>query len=120
MYKKEEVFNIRNKPYELTPIDEQIYNEIGYVLHQVDDPYSEHSHIVYKEHFGTILNQKIISVNIKGNTSATMWYLNREAEKDCRDLELTEKEKELLLLKHKELMNGYWAGAKTKTLHLAE
>ena len=40
MYKKEDVFNIRNSQYNLTPVDEQIYNKIGYVLHQVDPNYS--------------------------------------------------------------------------------
>lgn len=108
MYKKEEVFNIRNSEYTLTPIDEKIYNETGYVLHQVDKPYSEHAHIVYKEHFGTILNQKIISVNVNGDMRAEEWYLNRWGEKDYRDIQLTEKEKELLTLKHKEMLEGFW------------
>lgn len=108
MYDKEKVFNIRNSEYELTPIDEQIYDEIGYVLHQVDPNYSEYSQIVYKQHFGTILDQKLISVNTKGKMSAYRWYLNRYVEKDVEELELTEKEKELLQLKYEELMNGYW------------
>ena len=108
MYKKEEVFNIRNNDYELTPIDEQIYKDIGYVLHQVDPNYSEYSQIVYKQHFGTILDQKIISVNTTGKMSAHRWYLNRQVEKDVEELDLTEKEKELLQLKYEELMNGYW------------
>ena len=108
MYKKEEVFNIRNSNYELTPIDEKIYEETGYVLHQVDENRSVHSQIVYKEHFGTILSQKLIKVNTTGRMEAGMWFLDRHCEKDYEELELTEKEKELLAMKYEELMNGYW------------
>lgn len=109
MYKKEDVFNIRNSQYNLTPVDEQIYNKIGYVLHQVDPNYSEFSQVVYKECFGTILDQKIIAVNVKGEMSAHRWYIDRYGEKDVEELELTDTEKELLQQKHKELIHGYWA-----------
>lgn len=113
MYKKEEVINIRNSEYELTPIDEKIYNEIGYVLHQADRPFGEHAHVVYKEHFGTILNQKLIMVYVNGDTYAEEWYLDRYGEKDCRELKLTEKEKELLKEKHKEMLEGFWGSITT-------
>lgn len=109
MYTKEEVFNIRHNDYKITPMDEKIYEELGYVLHQADKPFGRNARIVYKEAFGTILNQRLISLTLNGNMSAERWYLNNYGDKDYEELELTDTEKKLLQLKHKELCEGYWS-----------
>lgn len=105
MYTKEEVFNIRSSDYEITPIDKKIYEKIGYVLHQADRPFG----VVYKEKFGTILNQRLLTLTSKGNMYAGRWYLNKYGDKDYEELELTDMEKDLLKMKYKELCEGYWS-----------
>lgn len=115
MYSKNDVFNIKGSRYELTNVDEAIYNELGYVLHQVDEihkPYSDGRRVfqvVYKEHFGTLLGQKIIVVNHQGKTHAGRWFLDRYCDKDFEYLDVTDREEELLKDKYEELLSGYWS-----------
>ena len=111
MYTKNDVMNIRGSNYELTPMDEKIFKELGYVLHQVDNPTHDLAQVVYKEHFGTILNQKLLALTLRGDIRAECWYLNEYGDKDCEDLDLTPQEEALLMLKHEEMMNGFWKTA---------
>ena len=77
MYKKEDVINLRHSDYEITPVDTLIYEKYGYVLHQADSDM-----VVYKPHFGTLLNQRIITVEINGDITVEEWYINRYDDKD--------------------------------------
>ena len=103
MYKKEEVFNIRNNDkYELTELDERIYNETGYVIHQVDYAFE------YKQYFGSVYGQTIACIGKDGFISGQEWTITNDDNKDYEIVELPEKLMKLLKLKYEELMNGYW------------
>jgi hypothetical protein len=102
MYKKEEVFNLRNKNYELTEMDERIYNETGYVLHQIVGAF------VYKQGFGTIYNKILVSISRSGNITASRWFLTSDGDADFEMLPVPTNILELAKLKYEELKNGYW------------
>ena len=102
MYKKEEVFNIRNKDYELTEMDERIYNETGYVIHQINGAF------VYKQGFGTIYDKIIVSICKNGNITAGKWFLTGDCDADFEQLSVPANILELAKLKYEELKNGYW------------
>lgn len=99
MYKKEDVINLRHSDYEITPVDTLIYDKYGYVLHQADPDV-----VVYKPHFGTIVGQKIITVEISGNITVEEWFVNNYGEKDVDFFTPTDKELEIGNLKLAEML----------------
>ena len=104
MYHKSDVFNLNSSDYELTPMDEKIFNVLGLVLHQADK-----DEIIYKEYFGSILNQRLCSSHRDGRIEGYRWFLTNSDDKDCEDLELSDNEMELMKQKYDELLKGYWA-----------
>ena len=103
MYKKEEVFNIRdNDKYNLTELDERIYNETRYVIHQVDYVFE------YKQEFGSVYGQTVVGIETDGSIFAAKWFIDKYDNSDYELVEVPEKLKELLKLKYQELINGYW------------
>lgn len=114
MYKKRDVLNLRYSDYKLTSVDEKIYNELGFVLHQVDklheqhDPGSRVFMVIYKEHFGSVLGQRELIITHDGKLSCGTWFLDRNDNKDFMYSSLSEKERALLEEKYNELISGYW------------
>lgn len=103
MYKREDVFNLTyNDKYELTELDERIYNETGWVIHQVDYVFE------YKQHFGTVYNQLVLCINKNGNITTERWFITKNDDKDFEILETPENLLELAKLKYQELMETYW------------
>ena len=102
MYKKEDVINLRYSDYELTPVDEKIYNEFGYVLHQAD-----RGMVVYKQHFGSILNQRLVTICIDGELFVERWYINRMGEKDCEFFPTSPEELQLATWKLDEMIEMF-------------
>lgn len=99
MYKKEDVINLRHSDYEITPVDTLIYEKYGYVLHQ-----GYQDEVVYKPHFGSILNQRIITVDRGGKITVEEWYINRYDDKDVDFYTPTATEMEIGKLKLAEML----------------
>jgi len=102
MYTKEDVFNIRNSSYELTELDERIYNETGYVLHSVGNI------VEYASRFGTTYNQPTLCIHRNGKIETVYWYFTNDDNKDFKILPTPENLKKLAELKYKELLKTYW------------
>lgn len=103
MYKREDVTNLRfNAKYELTELDERIYNETGYVIHSVDYVFE------YKQHFGTVFGQTTLCIHKDGTITSEVWFFDNNGEKDFEIVETPEKLMELAKLKYQELLNTYW------------
>ena len=103
MYRKEDVFNIRNNDkYNLTSLDEQIYNETGYVIHQVDCIFE------YKQHFGSVYGQTVLTIHEDGNIQSENWFINNDGNSDFEIVSTSDKLMQLAKMKYEELMNGYW------------
>lgn len=104
MYKREDVFNLQNNDtYEITELDERIYNETRYVIHQVDGMF------VYKQQFGSVLNQPMVCIGKDGTIETERWYIcNEDGDSDLEFVETSEKMLELCKLKYQELIEGYW------------
>ena len=104
MYKREDVYNLRsNDTYEITELDERTYNETGYVIHQVDGMF------VYKQRFGSVLNQLMICIGKDGTIETQRWYIcNEDGDSDLEFVETPKKMLGLCKLKYQELIEGYW------------
>jgi hypothetical protein len=103
MYRKEDVFNLNyNDRYELTELDKKIYEETGYVIHQVDYVFE------YKQHFGTVYGQTVIDIHKDGSITGERWFFTNDDNKDFEYVELPENLIELARQKYEELINGYW------------
>ena len=103
MYKKEDVFDIRNnEKYDLTELDRRIFDETGYVIHQVDYIFE------YKQHFGSVYGQTVVKIYKDGSISAEECFCNMCGDTDYETVEVPENIKSLLALKYQELINGYW------------
>lgn len=104
MYKREDVYNLcSNNTYKITELDEIIYNETGYVIHQVDGMF------VYKQRFGSVLNQLMVCIGRDGTIETERWYIcNEDGDSDLEFVETPEKMLELCKLKYRELIEGYW------------
>lgn len=106
MYDKSDVFNIRNSDYELTEMDERIYNETGFVLHQVD------SHlVVYKPRFGSSYNVINIYIPRSGEIYAGVWSFGGPEgdDKEFEEEPVPDNLVDLMKLKYKEMLEGYWS-----------
>jgi hypothetical protein len=104
MYKREDVYNLRNNnTYEITELDERIYNETGYVIHQVDGMF------IYKQRFGSVLNQLMVCIGKDGTIETERWYIcTADGDSDLEFVETPEKMLELCKLKHQKLLETYW------------
>lgn len=98
MYTKEDVINLRYSDYEITPVDATVYEKFGYVLHQANS-----EQVVYKQHFGSILNQRLLTIDMDGCISVEEWYLNRDGEKDFYQLPTTPDELQIATWKLDEM-----------------
>lgn len=106
MYDKSDVFNIHNSDYELTEMDERIYNETGFVLHQVD------SHlVVYKPRFGSSYNVINIYIPRSGEIYAGVWLFGGPEgdDKEFEEEPVPDNLVDLMKLKYKEMLEGYWS-----------
>lgn len=101
MYKKEDIINLRHSDYEITPIDKLVYEKFGYVLHQADS-----EEVVYKQHFGSILNQRLLTININGEVTVEEWYINRYGEKECDFLSTDAEELQIATWKLDEMLGS--------------
>ena len=102
MYTKNDVFNIRNSDYELTAVDEKMY-EAGWILHQADKTL-----VMYKQHDSSILNQNTITITIHGDIKAEYNFMNKYEDYDTEEIDMPENVKELVKEKYTEMIHGYW------------
>jgi hypothetical protein len=103
MYRKEDVYNIRNNDrYELTELDERIYNETGYVVHQVDGIFK------YKKRVDSVC-ANFIKIHKDGTIHILSgeWYFPLDGGKHYHIAD--KKLMELAKLKYQELIGGYWS-----------
>jgi hypothetical protein len=99
MYTKDNNVNLLYSDYELTPLDERIFNETGYVLHDVDEDIMH-----YKSDFGTTYEKTLITIDADGNITATTCHRSEFEEADFEDVEISDKLMNLMKLKYEEMM----------------
>lgn len=104
MYTIKDVFNSRNTNYEITAMDERIYNETGWVIHQVDKRVIE-----YKPRFGSVYGETTVDICKDGRITAVYNFRTKDDDYDFEIVEIPECLKELVKLKYKEMINGYWS-----------
>ena len=100
MYTKNNNVNLMYSDYELTPLDEHIFNETGYVLHDVDEDI-----IHYKSDFGTTYEKTLITIDVDGNITASICHRSEFEEADFEDVEISDELMHLMKLKYEEMMH---------------
>ena len=103
MYTIKDVFNSRNSDYVVTPIDERIYNETGWVIHQVEKTFIE-----FKPRFGSVYGNVTVDIYKNGKIIAEYNFRNKNDDYDSEVVEIPDCLKELVKLKYEEMINGYW------------
>lgn len=114
MYNKNDVLNLIHSDYELTELDERIYNELGLTVHSAHAPknYPDGARtigsITYTRNFGSVYNGTYC-IDGDGHMYMEDIHFDRWGDsKEIDEYELPERMRPLFELKYEELKNGYW------------